>query len=111
MVFRLQEIWRRPAEERPSIGVVTFNLKQAELIEQEMELLAEQDDAFRRAWIEERGPHTQNGEDMGFFVKNLENVQGMKGTGSCSPRPPAATMRACSVATLACWGSMAVSAV
>ncbi|WP_050027680.1 AAA domain-containing protein [Verrucomicrobium sp. BvORR034] len=75
VVFRLQEIWRQPAEQRPSIGVVTFNLKQAELIEQEMEDLAEQDEAFRTAWIEELS-RTQNGEDMGFFVKNLENVQG-----------------------------------
>ncbi|HUF61055.1 MAG TPA: AAA domain-containing protein [Verrucomicrobiales bacterium] len=75
VVFRLQEIWRRPYAERPSIGVVTFNLKQAELIEQEMENLAEEDDAFRDAWIEECN-RTQNGEDMGFFVKNLENVQG-----------------------------------
>lgn len=75
VVFRLQEIWRRPYAERPSIGVVTFNLKQAELIEQEMENLAEQDNAFREAWIAESA-RTQNGEDMGFFVKNLENVQG-----------------------------------
>ena len=75
VVFRLQEIWRLPYAKRPSIGVVTFNLKQAELIEQEMENLAEEDDAFREAWIEE-STRTQNGEDMGFFVKNLENVQG-----------------------------------
>src|SRR5690606_33065685 len=46
VVFRLQEIWRRAFAERPSIGVVTFNLKQAELIEREMENLAEEDDAF-----------------------------------------------------------------
>lgn len=75
VVFRLQEIWRRPYAQRPSIGVVTFNLRQAELIEQEMQNLAEEDDAFRESWIEETN-RTQNGEDMGFFVKNLENVQG-----------------------------------
>ncbi|MCB1090410.1 MAG: histidine kinase, partial [Verrucomicrobiae bacterium] len=75
VVFRLREVWRRPYAQRPSIGVVTFNLKQAELIEQEMENLAEADDAFREAWIEESN-RSQNGEDMGFFVKNLENVQG-----------------------------------
>lgn len=75
VVYRLQEIWRQPRESRPSIGVVTFNIKQAELIEQEMETLAEHDPAFRQAWIEEE-KRQQNGEDMGFFVKNLENVQG-----------------------------------
>ncbi|QIF02434.1 AAA domain-containing protein [Roseimicrobium sp. ORNL1] len=75
VVFRLQEIWRLPYAKRPSIGVVTFNLKQAELIEQQMEDFAEHDTAFRDAWVEESN-RTQNGEDMGFFVKNLENVQG-----------------------------------
>jgi len=75
VVSRLQEIWQQPRADRPSIGVVTFNLKQAELIEHEMEKLAEEDDTFRTAWIEE-SIRTQNGEDMGFFVKNLENVQG-----------------------------------
>lgn len=75
VVARLQEIWGKPFPERPSVGVVTFNLKQAELIEEEMETLAENNDAFRNAWIEERSRNL-NGEDMGFFVKNLENVQG-----------------------------------
>ena len=75
VVARLREIWLRPAKKRPSIGVVTFNLKQAELIYQHLEVLAENDPAFHQAWGTET-LRMQDGEDMGFFVKNLENVQG-----------------------------------
>ena len=75
VAWRLQELWRRPIEERPSVGVVTFNLKQKELIEDHLEALAEVDEEFRVAWQAEQA-RVQRGEDMGFFVKNLENVQG-----------------------------------
>ena len=75
VVARLRAIWRAPVEQRPSLGVVTFNLKQADLIQDRLEALAETDEEFRRAWEVEQA-RTQRGEDMGFFVKNLENVQG-----------------------------------
>jgi primosomal replication protein N'' len=75
VVHRLRELWRAPAGQRPSVGVVTFNLKQADLIQDRLETLAEEDDDFRREWEVEQA-RTQRGEDMGFFVKNLENVQG-----------------------------------
>lgn len=75
VVARLREIWRAPEEARPSLGVVTFNLKQADLIQDRLEALAEADEEFRRA-LEVEQARTQRGEDMGFFVKNLENVQG-----------------------------------
>lgn len=71
----LSGIWRQPFARRPSVGVVTFNRKQADLIEDLMEERAEADDAFRQAWSEER-ERQQDGEDMGVFVKNVENVQG-----------------------------------
>lgn len=68
-------VWRLPVGERPSIGVVTFNRKQADLIEERMELRAETDDAFRIAFARER-ERSEDGEDMSVFVKNVENVQG-----------------------------------
>src|SRR5690606_19232994 len=43
-------LWRLPAGERPSVGVVTFNRRQADLIEERMELRAETDDGFRIAF-------------------------------------------------------------
>ncbi len=75
VVDYLAELWRQPYAARPSVGVVTFNRKQADLIEERLELRAEQDEAFRAAYSEER-ERSEDGEDMGVFVKNVENVQG-----------------------------------
>lgn len=59
----------------PTVGVVTFNMKQAELIEASLQQLAEDDRRFARSLDRER-TRSSEGEDVGFFVKNLENVQG-----------------------------------
>jgi hypothetical protein len=58
--------------ERPqdSLGVVTLNLKQRELVE---ELL---DKRMRNLSYAEEFCEAHGAEGMGFFVKNLENVQG-----------------------------------
>ena len=69
------DYWRRDPAERPSIGVVTFNRKQADLIEDVLGERAEADRAFGAA-LERESARVEDGEDMGFFVKNLENVQG-----------------------------------
>ncbi|MBX9569163.1 MAG: DUF4011 domain-containing protein [Candidatus Obscuribacterales bacterium] len=71
----LKNIWMMPASKRPTVGVVSFNLKQADLIEEVLEDLAARDESFKRAF-EEESNRTEDGEDLGFFVKNLENVQG-----------------------------------
>ncbi len=60
---------------RPSVGVVTFNLKQADLIQDALQARAAENEEFRAA-LETEQARTQRGEDMSFFVKNLENVQG-----------------------------------
>jgi hypothetical protein len=76
IVDLLREVWvERPRLQRPSLGVVTFNHKQADLISDQIEDKANEDQAFRAALAEEF-QRKQNGEDMSFFVKNLENVQG-----------------------------------
>jgi len=76
IVGLLRETWLNdsPAS-RPTIGIVTFNLKQADLILERIETFAEGDESFRAA-CEQELQRTQEGEDMRFFVKNLENVQG-----------------------------------
>jgi primosomal replication protein N'' len=73
VVRYLAEIWSRPSP--PSVGVVTFNRKQADIIEETIEDEAEMDHRFRDALTRER-ERSEDGEDMGFFVKNVENVQG-----------------------------------
>lgn len=69
----LKSYWQK--RERETIGVVTFNRKQAALIEERLEACAEEDDKFQNVYSQELN-RFENGEDMGFFVKNVENVQG-----------------------------------
>ncbi|RWB93114.1 MAG: DUF4011 domain-containing protein [Mesorhizobium sp.] len=71
----LGELWKGSTAARKSVGVVTFNRKQADLIEEVLESRAERDAVFREALSQERD-RIEHGEDMGFFVKNVENVQG-----------------------------------
>lgn len=75
----LQKLWCRPRDMEgaalPTLGVVTFNKTQAELIEDELDRRAKKDDSFQEILERER-QRRNNGEDCGFFVKNLENVQG-----------------------------------
>ncbi|MDX2308764.1 MAG: AAA domain-containing protein [Hyphomicrobium sp.] len=59
----------------PTVGVVTFNMKQAELIEARLQQRADEDRRFASSLDRER-TRSAEGEDVGFFVKNLENVQG-----------------------------------
>ncbi|MEQ4777838.1 AAA domain-containing protein [Providencia huaxiensis] len=75
IVEHLASMWQRPFEQRPSVGVVTFNQKQATLINQIIQLRAAQDEDFLQAYTQEN-QRTHDDEDMSFFVKNVENVQG-----------------------------------
>ena len=74
VVETLAKLWAQPGR-RKTVGVVTFNRKQADVIEQKLEEHAEKDEAFRAALAAER-ERIEDGEDMSFFVKNVENVQG-----------------------------------
>jgi hypothetical protein len=73
VVRYLADLWRGPSP--PSVGVVTFNRKQADIIEEAIEDKAQRDHSFRDVLMRER-ERIEDGEDMGFFVKNVENVQG-----------------------------------
>jgi primosomal replication protein N'' len=75
VVDLLAQLWKQPYAQRPSVGVVTFNRKQADLIEEALEERAEIDHEFREAYRLE-SERNEDGEDMGVFVKNVENVQG-----------------------------------
>ena len=78
IVDRVAGIWaeaRTGRREPPTLGVVTFNLKQADLIEDLLYDRRSRDDAFA-ADYETQSNRIANGADLSFFVKNLENVQG-----------------------------------
>jgi primosomal replication protein N'' len=59
----------------PTIGIVTFNQPQSVLIEEKLDEYADQCDEFRVIYEEQR-QRKDGEEDVGLFVKNLENVQG-----------------------------------
>lgn len=63
---------REPAE---TIGVITFNRAQRDLIEDLIEEECRKDPAFAAACTSEFS-RSENGEDVGLFIKNIENVQG-----------------------------------
>src|SRR5262249_41494352 len=74
VVAYLKQLWssdRIP----PSIGVVTFNESQRETIEDLLEAEAVKDPEFRMAYGREL-TRAEDGQDVGFFVKSLEAVQG-----------------------------------
>ncbi|MDX2088369.1 MAG: AAA domain-containing protein [Kofleriaceae bacterium] len=58
---------------RPTIGVVTFNLKQRRAVLDAIDTRAASDPAFRERWLDAT---TQGALDERPFVKNLEQVQG-----------------------------------
>lgn len=62
-------------EDPPSIGIVSFNLPQRDLIEEKLNAAAEDDTEFRAALAASRD-RMGSGSFEGLFVKNLENVQG-----------------------------------
>lgn len=58
-----------------SIGIITFNINQKELIEDLIEQETIKDIQFR-AYIENELNRIENNEDKGLFIKNIESVQG-----------------------------------
>ena len=60
---------------KDTIGIITFNKKQQDLIEDLLEHRAQDDNEFKKAYIEEID-RIENDEDISLFVKNIENVQG-----------------------------------
>lgn len=71
----LRDLWSAPQAVRPTVGVISFNLKQANLIVEVLNEMALKNESFKAAY-EEESKRKEDGEDVGFFVKNLENVQG-----------------------------------
>lgn len=58
-----------------TIGVITFNISQMQLIEEYLEKEKMLDEQFAVIMNAEEN-RTENGENIGFFVKNIESVQG-----------------------------------
>jgi primosomal replication protein N'' len=74
VVELLRKIWLTDGVP-PTIGVVTFNEVQRDLIEDMLMHEAAKDPQFQLRYVSERN-RVENEQDVGFFVKNLESVQG-----------------------------------
>ncbi|UEL47185.1 AAA domain-containing protein [Terrisporobacter hibernicus] len=58
-----------------SIGIITFNIGQQDLIEDMLEYECSNDIEFRNLYNAEKS-RIENNEDISLFIKNIENVQG-----------------------------------
>jgi primosomal replication protein N'' len=75
VVKYLRSLWLDNMGQIATVGVVTFNIHQREAILDALEYECERDRRFADIrWREECRKDGE--EDVGFFVKNLENVQG-----------------------------------
>lgn len=74
VVQYLRTLWGRSGTP-PTVGVVTFNEPQQQAILDRLDDLARKDIGFRVAYERELA-RNEAGQDVGFFVKNLEAVQG-----------------------------------
>lgn len=63
---------KRPED---TVGVITFNSKQKDLILDLLEQYTQEDEVFAQHYFLEQERFV-DGEDVSFFVKNIENVQG-----------------------------------
>lgn len=62
-------------KENETIGIITFNITQKDLIENLLEIEAGKDPVFSEKYYSEID-RVENNEDLSLFVKNIENVQG-----------------------------------
>ncbi len=65
----------RTRNNNESIGIITFNISQKDLIEDLLETRCQIDETFKTLYMEERQRRRKE-EDVSIFVKNIENVQG-----------------------------------
>ncbi|CAA9892329.1 hypothetical protein METHB2_650017 [Candidatus Methylobacter favarea] len=73
VVKRIKEIWQQ--QNALSLGVITLNVKQKDIIDDLLFEEAQLNPQFANRLEEERN-RTKDGEDIGFFVRSVEHVQG-----------------------------------
>jgi len=73
VVKKIKELFKKKGEF--TLGVITFNTKQKDLIEECLDEEATKDPVFARLLDKERERYNRD-EYVGIFVKNIENVQG-----------------------------------
>ena len=75
MVEWVVTLFALPESERPTAGIIVNNIKQKARIEELLADYADADSAFATVYASERD-RVVDGEDVAFFVRSVENVQG-----------------------------------
>jgi hypothetical protein len=73
VVDRIAKLWEQ--QDTYSIGIITLNIKQKDQIDDLLFERGQQDSCFL-ARLEQERNRTKDGEDIGFFVRSVEHVQG-----------------------------------
>lgn len=75
VIDELYTIWKNKSEQEklPSIGVITFNARQQELIRDRIEFRCKYDSKFLELYTR---VENESNKDTSLFIKNIENVQG-----------------------------------
>ena len=71
----LRNVWQTSTDACPSIGVIVANSRQRDRVNELLQSMCEADSAFRKAHDRETN-RMFDGEDIGFFVRSVEHVQG-----------------------------------
>lgn len=74
VVSLVEEIFKN-RKEKETIGIITFNVSQKDLIDDMLDNRASEDQEFKNLYHAEL-QRLEGNEDMSLFVKNIENVQG-----------------------------------
>lgn len=74
-VVKLLKKFFEERKNNETIGIITFNSKQRELIENEIWKECKEDNEFYSNYLSELS-RKENGYNMGIFIKNIETVQG-----------------------------------
>jgi superfamily I DNA and/or RNA helicase len=74
-VVELVEDLLKNRKDQETIGIITFNVNQKDLIDDMLEAKVQEDSTFKELFYSEL-QRTENNEDVSIFVKNIENVQG-----------------------------------
>lgn len=75
MIVKLLKHFFTARKNNETIGIITFNSSQRDLIEDLIDAESVKDATFAAA-VKAEISRTDNGEDIGLFVKNIESVQG-----------------------------------
>ena len=69
----LADLWKERRREHRSVGIITFNSRQQDMISDTIDGRRESDAEFEELYA---SAHRDKKKDEGLFVKNIENVQG-----------------------------------